>query len=94
MLYWTNILSAITSIHSEDQIQKQRKSKKKKNKTKKQKEDGTEITKYLYSADQPFFLYNCMQTRLMDQYKGKLPISHDYVTKPMITVITNYCTKL
>lgn len=36
----------------------------------------------------PFFLYNCMQTRLMDQYKGKWPISLVRVSKPMITEIT------
>ena len=39
-------------------------------------------------AGQPSFLYNCMQTRLMDQYKGKWPISLVCVSKPMITEIT------
>ena len=39
-------------------------------------------------ADKLSFVYNFMQTRLMRQYNGKLPISLVLVSRPLVTVIT------
>ena len=80
VLYSTNILFAITSIHSDDQKQKQWK------RLKKQREDGAEITKYLYSgirmlgiaintvepADQPLFPLQLHANEANGSVQGKM----------------------
>ena len=41
-------------------------------------------------AGKGFFVYSCMQTRLMAQYNGIWPISLVYMSKPLITVTTAF----